>query len=287
MRTLILGGTGMLGQALVREARERAWPALAPSHGQLDIADAARIAAAVEEFRPQLLVNCAAFTKVDDCETRREHALAVNGTAVAGLVAAARAHGARLVHVSSDYVFDGEGSSPYAEDAPTRPLSVYGESKLLGEREALRVSDSLVVRASWLFGPDGPNFMATMLQLFERSRRDGTPVRVVHDQMGAPTYTPFLARAICDLAARGARGVVHYRNHDAVSWHGFASAIARASGYERDVVPITTAEFPRPARRPRYSVLAVDHFEAIAARRVETWSAGIELYLELLRRRKN
>lgn len=286
MRTLILGGTGMLGRAVVAAARERGWPALGPSRAQLPIDDAGALRAASRSFQPQLIVNCAAFTKVDECESRREHALAVNGTAVDNVVATAAATGAQVVQVSSDYVFDGAASSPYGEDAAVGPLSVYGESKLLGERRALRYDRALVLRTSWLFGPGGPNFMATMLGLLERNRREGTPLRVVNDQVGCPTYTPFLAGAICDVAARRVAGVMHYRNREAVSWHGFAAFVARAAGYSLAIEPISTAEFPRPARRPAYSVLDVTHFEAVAGRPVETWSSGVELYLDLIRRRK-
>lgn len=286
MRTLILGGTGMLGRAVVEQARQRGWPALGPSRAQLSIEDGSALRAVARSFQPQLIVNCAAFTKVDECETRRERALAVNGTALDHVVAVAAATGAQVVQVSSDYVFDGAASVPYAEGAAVAPLSVYGESKLLGERRALLYERALVLRTSWLFGPGGPNFMATMLGLFERNRRDGTAVRVVTDQVGCPTYTPFLAAAICDAAARRLVGVVHYRNRDAVSWHGFAAYIARAAGTTLTVEPVSTAGFPRPARRPAYSVLDVTRFEAALGRPVETWSAGVELYLDLIRRRK-
>lgn len=285
MRALVLGGTGMLGRAVTAEARDRGWSALAPSHGQGDVTDLPRVHALARAFRPDLLVNCAAYTKVDDCETRRDVANAVNGTAVGGLARLADELGARLVHVSSDYVFDGRAATPYREASPTAPLSAYGASKLLGEQEALRSAHALVVRASWLFGPGGPNFAATMLQLFERQRTQGTPVRVVADQVGAPTYTPFLARALCDLAARRATGLVHYRNRDAVSWHGFATAIADQAGYSLEIAAIATREFPRPAPRPSYSVLDVGKFEALVGRRVEPWSAGIAQYLDLIRRR--
>jgi len=249
---------------------------------------AAAAAAVAREFRPEVVLNCAAFTRVDDCETRREIAFAANATGVGKALAAARQAGARLVQVSSDYVFDGRASAPYAEDAPTGPLSVYGESKLAGEGEALADPRSLVVRASWLFGPGGPNFVRTMLGLFERRRRDGTPVRVVDDQVGCPTYTPYLARALWDLAERGAAGRVHYRNREPVSWHGFAAEIALAAGFGPGFVePIATTDFPRPDRRPAYSVLDVGRFEALCGRRVEAWSAGLEDYLERTRTRRN
>ncbi len=285
MRTLVFGGAGMLGRAVAAEARRRGWAALALSHAAADLADRERLLYWAAAFRPELVVNCAALTQVDACESDRERALAINGEAVANAAAAAAAAGARFLHVSSDYVFDGRASAPYREDAPTAPLSVYGESKLVGERRALAHAGSLVVRASWLFGPGGPNFVTTMLALVAAGK---TPLRVVDDQQGCPTYTPFLARAVADLALRReVTGVVHYRNREPVSWYAFARAIVRlspAGPASAEVLPVTTADFPRPAPRPAYSVLDVARFEAAAGRRVEPWEAGLCDYLESISR---
>jgi dTDP-4-dehydrorhamnose reductase len=285
LRCLILGGTGMLGRALVREARRRGQAALALSRGQADVTDPARLRYWMESFRPELVVNAAAFTKVDACEDEaRERAFAVNGAAV-GLIAEAAA-GARFIHVSTDYVFDGKGKMPYREDGPTAPLSVYGQSKLEGERRALQHPRALVVRTSWLFGPGGPNFAATMVSLIQQGR---LPLRVVNDQEGCPTYTPFLARAILDLAPLDLDGIVHYRNREPVTWHAFAREIAALwaapaqAPHAVDVLPVTTAEFPRPAPRPAYSVLDVQRFEAAVGRRVEPWAWGLAEYLFRIR----
>jgi dTDP-4-dehydrorhamnose reductase len=287
LRCLILGGTGMLGQALVQEARSRGQAALALSREQADVTDPARLRYWMESFRPELVVNAAAFTKVDACEGEaRERAFAVNGAAVGHIAAATAAAGARLVHVSTDYVFDGKGTAPYREDAPTAPLSVYGRSKLEGERQALRHPRALVVRTSWLFGPGGPNFAATMVSLMQQGR---LPLRVVADQEGCPTYTPFLARAILDLAPLDLDGIVHYRNREPVTWHAFAREIAALwatpaqAPHAVDVLPVTTAEFPRPAPRPAYSVLDVQRFEAAVGRRVEPWAWGLAEYLARIR----
>ena len=280
MRALIFGGTGMLGTAVTSWWRHRGQPALALSRSQADITDRARLIEYVEAFRPQLIVNCAAFTEVDACEDERERALEVNGRAVANVVAAAAHIDARLVHVSTDYVFDGQGESPYPENAPTSPRSVYGESKLLGEREVLRYPKALVLRASWLFGEGGPNFVATMHRLI---RTGQLPLRVVDDQIGCPTYTGYLARAIWELAPLDIHGPLHYSNRDAVSWHGFAAEIARAIDTAAEVLPVSTDEFPRPAPRPAYSVLDVSRFEALVGRRVEPWISGLASYLDTLR----
>jgi dTDP-4-dehydrorhamnose reductase len=290
MRTLIFGGAGMLGRAVVTEARERGAAALGLSHAQADVTDRERLLYWVGVFRPELVVNAAAYTKVDACEgDARETAFAVNGAAVENVAAAAAAApdgGARLVHVSTDYVFDGGASEPYPEDAPTAPLSVYGRSKLEGERHALAYDRGLTVRTSWLFGPHGPNFVTTMVDLIERGQ---LPLRVVSDQEGCPTYTPFLARAILDLAALGTTGMIHYRNRDPVSWYSFASVIATLWSGEpeiAEVVPVTTREFPRPAPRPAYSVLDVTRFEKTVGRRVETWGWGLVEHLAWLRQRR-
>jgi dTDP-4-dehydrorhamnose reductase len=272
VRGLIFGAGGLLGQALTRELERRGDPFLALDRAAADVTDPVRVKDVVASFAPEVIYNCAAFTRVDDCEDRVELAHQVNGRAVAHLAAAARAAGAALVQVSTDYVFDGGGRAPYREESPVAPLQVYGRSKLEGERAALAWERALVVRTSWIFGAGAPSFVATMVGLLTRP----APLRVVDDQVGSPTYAPFLARALRDLAEHGARGVVHYRNADAVSWHGFAVEIARRLAPGREVVPISTAEFPRPARRPAYSVLDVERFEAIAGRRVEPWRQGLD-----------
>ncbi|HEV7786797.1 MAG TPA: dTDP-4-dehydrorhamnose reductase [Thermoanaerobaculia bacterium] len=283
MRCLVFGGTGMLGQAVVAEARSRGWAALGLSRAQADVVGADVLGWA-GAFRPGLVINCAAFTKVDACEMEQPQAFAVNGEAVAKVAAVARRAGAPLVHVSTDYVFDGTASVPYREDAPTNPLSVYGRSKLAGEAHALAYERGLVVRTSWLFGPGGPNFVATMVDLIEAGR---VPLRVVRDQEGCPTYTPFLARALLDLAQREVTGVVHYRNREPVSWYAFAVEIARLWSGGVEVDPITTAEFPRPAPRPAYSVLDVARFEECAGRPVEPWEWGLVETLRHLRQERD
>jgi dTDP-4-dehydrorhamnose reductase len=284
MRCLVFGGAGMLGQAVIAEARSRGWDARGLSRAEADVTDRGRLLHQTDAFRPELVVNCAAFTRVDACEEETERAFAVNGEALDHVAAAAARTAARLVHVSTDYVFDGEAREPYREDAPAAPRSVYGRSKLDGERRALAYDRSLVVRTSWLFGPGGPNFVATMVGLIEAGR---LPLRVVHDQEGAPTYAPFLAAALLDLAGLGATGIVHYRNREPVSWYAFAVEIARLWSGTAAVEPVTTAEFPRPAPRPAYSVLDVKRFEEIAGRRVEPWLDGLAAMLSWLQQGRN
>lgn len=276
MRTLVFGGTGIVGSALVREGRVRGWPVLGLSHGQGEITDEGRIAAACAAFRPGLIVNCAAFTKVDLCETEPERAHAVNGRAVGNLARAAAESGARLVHLSTDYVFDGSARSPYSEDHPTAPQSSYGASKLAGERQALAFDRALVLRTSWVFGHGGANFVDTIAG---RIRDGQKSFRVVADQLGAPTWAPFLARAVLDLGEWGVTGLVHYQNRPSVSWYEFALEIARRLDATVEISPISSAEAPRPAPRPAYSVLAIDRFEKLAGRSVESWPEGLSRHL--------
>jgi dTDP-4-dehydrorhamnose reductase len=284
MKVLVFGGAGMLGQAVVQEARSRGWDVLGLSREQADVTDRGRLLEQARAFGPEVVINCAAHTKVDACETEVERAFAINGEGAGNAAAAAESVGARLVHVSTDYVFAGSSRDPYKEDAPTGPLSVYGKSKLEGEKRVLEYDRALVVRTSWLFGPGGPNFVATMVGLIEAGK---VPLRVVDDQVGGPTYTPFLAKALVDLAGLGATGVLHYQNREPVSWYAFATEIARQWGGEVEVQPVTTAEFPRPAPRPAWSVLDVARFEEIAGRPVEPWDRGLTDLLARMRTGRN
>ncbi|MFP3941767.1 MAG: dTDP-4-dehydrorhamnose reductase [Thermoanaerobaculia bacterium] len=285
MRALVLGGTGMLGRQVVAAGRRRGHGVLGLARGHADVTDRGRLLYWAQVFRPEVVFNCAAMTAVDACESEEERAFAVNARGVAHAAEAARSVAARLLHVSTDYVFDGRGSAPYPEGAPTGPLSVYGRSKLAGEEEALAWERGAVVRTSWLFGPGGANFVTTMLRLVA----GGTdPLRVVDDQVGCPTYTRYLGRALWDLAEHGlgAAGspprVVHYRNREPVSWYGFAREIVSARAPSVGVEPVPTSAFPRPAPRPAYSVLAVDRFEELVGRPVESWHAALGEYLEIL-----
>lgn len=277
MRALVVGGAGMLGQAVTARWQEKGATVMAAGRDTADLTRPESLSRVIGEFAPDWVVNCAAYTAVDDCESRHDLAMLVNGEGVGNLADATAEAGAALLQISTDYVFDGRQPTPYDEEAPVAPRSVYGLSKLEGERQALRYRRNLVVRTSWLFGPGGGNFAATILRLL----RDGvSPLRVVADQHGSPTYAPFLAAALWDLAEVEASGVVHYCNREPTTWHGFAVEIARQAGFETEVLPITTDEMPRPAPRPERAVMSVRRVESLLGRRVESWRRGLELYLE-------
>lgn len=275
-RAVVLGAAGQLGREVADELRRRGADVLAADRRRADLADTGATAALAVRFGADAVYNCAAYTDVDGCESDPEIALEVNGRAPARL-AAALPRRCRLVHVSTDYVFDGRGRRPYREDDAPAPGTAYGRSKLAAER-AVTDAGGIVVRTSWVFGPEGRNFVSAIAARLGR----GEPLRVVSDQVGCPTYAPYLARALVDLHAAGAEGIVHYCNAPATSWHGFAVAIVGALGLNAEVEPIATADLPRPAVRPAYSVLDTGRFESLANRRVEEWASGLDDYLERL-----
>ncbi len=252
-------------------------------HADCDITDEGRVRDVLGAARPDVVINCAAFTKVDDCEARAEEVLRVNGAGAGNVARAARDVGARVVQVSTDYVFDGKKAGEYVEDDVTGPeavLSSYGRSKLAGERAVIEAGGAwLIVRTSWVFGPAGPNFVATIL----KAGRERPELQVVNDQRGRPTYAPDLAGAIVSLVEAGARGVVHAANSGACTWFEFACEIVRRAGLTTPVRPCTTAEYPRPARRPANSVLDTSKFERLTGGAMRSWGEALAEYLPALR----
>ena len=258
MKVLVTGAAGQLGRALLALAPHDA-SVRGASHTQLDIADAAAVEAALREFHPDVVINAAGFTHVDDAETQQGAAERANATGPAVLAAASRGVGAWLVQVSTDYVFDGAQSRPYSPAAPTNPLGVYGRTKLQGEQAVVRAlpAHSTVVRTSWLYAADGRNFLTTMLHHMA-SRPQLT---VVSDQIGAPTSVAGLAPVLWAFARRKASGVYHWRDSGVASWYDFAVAIAEEAvslgvlASSPPILPITSADYPSAARRPPCSLL--------------------------------
>jgi dTDP-4-dehydrorhamnose reductase len=249
---LVTGGRGQLGRALTRRGGADLAAFDLP---ELDICDVRAVAARLDELAPSAVINAAAYTAVDKAESEVERAFAINRDGVATLAAACAERSIRLIHVSTDYVFDGAATTPYREGAPLHPLGVYGESKAAGELSAL-AAGAVVVRTSWLFGQGGPSFVHTMLRL----AAERPVLRVVADQHGCPTWADDLADALLVLARSSATGTYHYCNAGATTWHAFAVAIVAEARRYRTLVceriePITTAEYPVAAKRPPYAVL--------------------------------
>jgi dTDP-4-dehydrorhamnose reductase len=278
VRFAITGAAGMLGQDLVAAAKGGGHDVVGWSRADLDVVDDAAVARALSDARPDVVVNCAAWTNVDGAESDEAGALAVNGPGAGKVARAAAACGAWTVHVSSDYVFDGAKRSPYLESDPVGPISAYGRTKLAGERA---VADGAperhtIVRSSWLYGAGGPCFPATILRL----TRERDEVKVVDDQLGCPTFTGHLAWALVQIALRRPVGVLHVAGGGSCSWYEFAREIVARAGVSCAVKPCTTADMPRPAPRPAYSVLGTERGDDVPA--LPDWRAGLDEYLALI-----
>ncbi|MER6711103.1 MULTISPECIES: dTDP-4-dehydrorhamnose reductase [unclassified Streptomyces] len=287
MRWLITGAGGMLGRDVVDELTRRGETVAGLDRAALDITRPEAVDAAVREHRPDLVVNCAAYTAVDDAEIDEARALEINGDGPRLLARACAAHGARLVHVSTDYVFDGEArTSPYPEDHPTGPRTAYGRTKLAGERAVLEElpGASAVVRTAWLYGVHGANFVRTMIGL--EARRD--TVDVVDDQRGQPTWSADVAERIADLGPRlgpDAHGVFHATSSGEATWYELAREVFSLLGADPDRVrPTSSAAFPRPAPRPAYSALAHRRWQEIGLPLPRDWRSALHEALPRIRK---
>ena len=274
---LVTGSYGQLGKAVLAEAQARGIAAEGRDMDTIDITNPEAVTTWISSARPRIIVNCAAYTAVDDCEEHESEARGVNATAVGYLADACNATGSTLIQISTDYVFDGTATRPYREDDPVAPAGAYGRTKLLGELAAQTAADHLIVRTAWLYGHGGRHFVGAIRRQIESGNRK---LKVVADQRGSPTFCDDLAAAILDLAATGATGTVHATNTGITSWHGFATEIVRLLGAEADVVPVRTEEFPRPAPRPQYSGLDTSRLEQLVGHRLPTWQDALAHYLE-------
>ncbi len=280
MRLLVTGAAGMLGGDVDRAARRARHEPLLVDLPELDITDPRAISALLADERPQAIVNCAAWTDVDGAQERSEQAYAVNADGAGNLARAAAEVDIPLVHVSTDYVFDGRPpldaagqARAYVESDPTGPQSVYGASKLAGEQQVLAsCTRHVVARSAWLFGTDGRNFADTMLEL----AAERPAVQVVDDQVGCPTWTGHLAPALLGLLAREVTGLVHLAGSGRVSWNGFAREIFRQAEVACEVQPASTAQMARPAPRPAWSALESERPEVLP---LPPWQDGLAGYL--------
>jgi dTDP-4-dehydrorhamnose reductase len=267
MKVAITGASGQVGSELVKLAKARGYQVLASDSAELDITDAAKVSSSLAAVRPDLVINAAAYTAVDKAESEAELAAAINAQGPMNLARTCKALNIPLLHISTDYVFDGDKSEPYTELDQTNPTSVYGQTKLDGELAVINnLPQHIVLRVSWVFGAVGNNFVKTMLRLAQT--RD--ELSVVDDQFGAPTSAQCIAKALLDIGEKAVAaksdgfpwGVYHLPSNPGVTWHGFACEIFRQAKIEglinKDVVvkPITSAEFPTPVKRPANSKLA-------------------------------
>lgn len=274
MRLLVTGANGMLGHRVVAHAREREHEVFATDLPDLDLADAQAVFDHLGKLQPDAVIHCAAYTDVDGAEANEPLAQLVNMEAAGNVTAASGLNGAFVVAVSTDYVFAGDGNRPYVESDEPAPRGAYGRTKLLGERAVLDIgTDCAIARTAWLFGAGGKNFVDTMLGLAEQHDE----VRVVADQVGSPTWTGFLAPALVEVAERRAIGIHHLAGGGQCTWAELAEEAFRIAGVSCSVVPVTTAEFPRPAPRPAWSVLASERDDAVL---LPPWPDHVRTYLE-------
>jgi dTDP-4-dehydrorhamnose reductase len=276
MRIEVIGCRGQLGRELMAVLAGTAHEGFGHDLEAVDIRDPGSVSAVLDEVRPDALINCAAWTRVDAAETEVEAAWSINAVGPRVLAEACGDRGILLCHMSTDYVFDGTAREPIAEDAVPMPRSVYGRSKLAGE-EAVRATlpRHQVVRTAWLYGQDGPNFVLTVL----RRAREGAPLRVVDDQWGSPTWTGHLAPALIRLLEHGDPGTYHLTNTGATTWFRLARAIVEEAGLAVPVEAIGSAEYPTAAARPAYSVLSSAAWQALGERSLPAWRDGLRAYL--------
>jgi dTDP-4-dehydrorhamnose reductase len=273
---LVTGARGMLGREVVRALSSR-HAVVGVDIEEFDIRDAAATLNAIRRTSPDIIVNCAAYTDVDGAEARRELAFAVNADGAGNVARAAGEVGAAIVHISTDYVFDGESKSPYRENDTPNPLNIYGESKLAGEKAVAESgAQYLTLRTAWLYGHGSPNFVETMLRLAGEQES----LRVVDDQEGMPTSAADLAMIIVDLLPTGVRGVLNATNSGSCTWFTFARRILELSGGSEVVIePVRTEEFTRPAKRPRRSVLSLVRLTESLGWEPRSWQEALADYL--------
>ena len=269
---LVVGARGMLGRDLVGTFGDKA---RGLTRDDMDITSSDSVRRTVVTLKPAVVVNSIAYTDVDGSESDSDRAFSVNGDGVGNLASVTAEIGAKLVHISSDYVFDGSKRSPYLEEDRVGPISVYGKSKLAGEENARLNPDHLIIRTQWLYGRHGKNFVETMLRLAHEKEELG----VVNDQIGSPTWTVDLCLAVKALLDRNCRGTYHAVNSGSCSWYDFAAAIFAEKGITVRLKPITTAELGRPAPRPLFSVLDCSKLLTDTGVQLEDWREALKKYL--------
>lgn len=276
MRILVTGAAGQLGHELLELMHTKGLEVLGTDREEMDITDLGHCYEIIGGFRPQAVIHAAAYTAVDQAESHPEDAYRINSLGARNVALAAARSGAKCCMVSTDYVFDGRGTRPYREYDPTGPLTVYGQTKLAGEQMAAAVNTrTFIVRTAWLYGRHGNNFVKAMLKAGSGQQ----PVRVVDDQRGSPTNAADLARFLLELADTDYYGIYHAANGGECTWYEFAQAIFTERRLPAALLPCSTAEFPRPAPRPAYSVLDSMAIRANGLTPLRHWQEGLRAYL--------
>lgn len=283
MKVLVTGASGQLGTDVVTQLKRRGHEVIASDRNALDITDPAACQSFIEQFLPEAIIHCAAYTAVDRAETEVEAAYAINAAGTRNMVVASERIGAKFCYISTDYVFDGRSDTPYREYDDTNPQTIYGKSKRAGEQLVQTLSSRyFIVRTSWVFGLNGHNFVKTMLRLGQE--RD--EIKVVHDQKGSPTYTPDLAEFLIQLILTEQYGIYHASNSDTCTWYEFASKIFAEAAeilnrpLKAELIPCTTEEFPLPAPRPANSVMEHLSIRNSGFKDLRSWKEGLQDFLQ-------
>lgn len=281
MKILVTGSQGLLGYevGLVCEGQGDTVfrTDVVPPSLQLDITDEAAIRSILRTMKPDWVINCAAYTDVDGCETNQDRAFELNAKAPGNLARACEEIGAKLLHISTDYVFDGSKEEPYTEDDQTGPTSIYGKSKRAGEIAVLEGMEHYsIVRTQWLFGPHGKNFVSTILGI----AKDRDKISVVNDQWGSPTYSKDLAKALRLLIDCDVQGIYHVCNRGKATWYDLAGKAIELVGMSTEVIPVATSEFPRPAKRPAKSILSTKRFTEVTGKLMPAWQISLDKYIK-------
>jgi len=281
-KIVVTGGNGQLGKELQE---------ISSSYLQFQFYFLSREDMPIDQFelvrnyfdilKPAYCINCAAYTAVDKAESEKELAFQVNGEAVGVLAAVCKEHGTKIIHISTDYVFNGQGTYPYTENFPTDPINVYGASKLEGEKQAIQLNpDCVIIRTSWVYSSFGKNFVKTMMRLMNEKDE----VKVINDQVGSPTYAADLAKVILKIIHDWKPGIYNFSNEGIITWYEFAVAIKEMINCPCDVKPITTSEYPTPAKRPAYSVLDKTRIQETFGIQLKDWKNSLAICIEKIKK---
>ena len=278
---LVTGITGQLGYDVVKELERRGEKVIGTTRKEINLMTEDGAKNFILEKKPDAVIHCAAYTAVDKAESEAETALTVNGLGTRWIAVACREIGAKMLYISTDYVFGGDGRTPYEIDSEKAPINTYGRSKLLGEDAvAAIVEKHFIVRISWVFGKNGKNFVKTMLNLADKNKK----LKIVDDQIGSPTYTADLAPLLCDMIKTDKYGFYHATNEGFCSWAEFAEEIFKQAGKKVEIEKIATADYPTPAKRPFNSRLSKKSLDDAGFKRLPSWESAVERYLAELKK---
>lgn len=280
MKVLVTGVKGQLGYDVVNELQKRGMEAVGVDIAEMDITDAAGVHEVITKAAPDAVIHCAAYTAVDAAEDNIELCRRVNADGTANVARACKELDIKMIYISTDYVFDGQGERPWEPDDERHPLNVYGQTKYEGELAVQKALEKyFIVRIAWVFGVNGKNFVKTMLRLSENNSR----ITVVNDQFGSPTYTYDLARLLVDMVLTDKYGIYHATNEGICTWYDFACEIFRQAGIEMEVVPVSAAEYKAKAKRPENSRMNKDKLVQNGFERLPSWQDALKRYMEIIR----